>query len=256
MLDLNLYHKNLTTTSIGQNPLYFYKLDSTNTKAFKLAKVDVENGTVVITDNQTMGRGRQSNKWFSLPNKSLTFSVILFPQVSLNKINYFPLIAGLAISDALLDLDIKPQLKWPNDILINDKKAGGILCESKLSGEKINTLVIGIGININENIDDFPDYLKSTSTTLFSESGKVHKLEIVLTNILNKLEHRLNDMDDFANQITDWEKNCAHLNSEIFFKHDNKIINGKFKGLTEKGEAIVLIQSEEKIFSSGELVMP
>jgi len=254
MFDLEIYHQNLNTEYIGKNIQYFEDLDSTNTKAFKLVSKNANNGTVVITDNQTAGRGRQSNKWFSLPNKSLTFSIILYPDCSIVDINKYSIITGLAVSDGLIEFNIKPKLKWPNDILINHRKVGGILCESKLSGEIIKSLVIGIGLNINENIGDLPDNLQSKSTTLLSENGQLNKIEIVLANILNIFEQRLNNINHFENQITDWEKNCAHLNSEVSFKYDNNIINGIFNGLTTKGQAILSFDEKEKIFNSGIII--
>ena len=255
MFDLELYQKYLSTSYIGKNIQYDEALISTNTKALELASTNINDGTIIITDNQTSGRGRNSNKWFSIPGKSLTFSMILYPKILINQINYFSLIAGLAVSDTLIDLGITPQLKWPNDILINNKKVGGILCESKLSGNSINTLVIGIGLNINEDIDGFPDQLKSTSTTLFSASGKQNKLEIVLAKLLNNFEKRIYLIDSIDQQFIEWENRCGHLNSKITFHHNEKIIKGIFKGLSNNGEAIVLVDDQERIFNSGELEM-
>ena len=255
MFDLELYRKYLITNFIGKNIQYYEALLSTNTKALELASTNIKDGTVIITDNQTAGRGRQSNKWFSIPGKSLTFSVILYPKVLINQINYYSLIAGLAVSDALIDLGITPQLKWPNDILINNKKIGGILCESRLSGNRVNSLVIGIGININEDIDEFPDQLKSISTTVFSVCGEQNKLEIVLANLLNNIEKRINLIDNINEQFIEWENRCGHLNSKITFHQNNEIIKGIFKGLSNNGEAIVLVDGQERIFNSGELGM-
>lgn len=254
MIDLDLYNIELSTQYIGRNLQYYNSLQSTNTKAFELVLKNVKNGTVVLTDKQTSGRGRQSNNWFSLPKKSLTFSIILYPDCSINDINKYSIITGLAVSEVLIELNIKPQLKWPNDILINGKKVGGILCESKLSVESIKSLVIGIGLNVNENIEDFPKSLKSTSTTLCSESGKQYKLEIVLADILNKFEYRMSTIDDFENQIIDWEMSSPHLNKEVSFNYNNQIISGIFKGLTLDGEAILAVDGKEKTYNSGIII--
>lgn len=255
MFDQEFYRKYLSVSYIGKNIQYYDALISTNSKALELASTNVKDGTIIITDKQTSGRGRKSNKWFSVPGKSLTFSVILFPKVPIDQINYFSLIAGLAVSDALIDLGIAPQLKWPNDILINNKKVGGILCESRLSGDTINSLVIGIGLNINEDIDEFPDYLKSTSTTLFSETGRQNKLEIVLAKLLYNLEKRINLIDSINEQFIEWESLCAHLETKVTFHNNDKIIEGIFKGLSNNGEAIVLVDGWKKVFNSGELGM-
>ena len=252
MFNLNLYKEKLTTDFIGQSIQYYSQLDSTNTKTWELISEKAENGTVVITDNQTKGRGRQTNKWISIPGKGLTFSVMLYPNALPSQINLYSLIAGLAITDCLIEYDIQAQLKWPNDILINGKKVGGILCESKISRGVIKSMVIGIGVNVNENIKEFSEDLRNNVTSLIIESGKQYQLEILLANILNHLEHRIQDKDD--TQLTDWEKRCAHLNQKVTFHSGDKIVTGVFKGLTPKGEAILLVGGKENVFQSGEIV--
>ena len=254
MFNLNLYKEKLSTDFIGQVIQYYLKLDSTNTKAWELIAEKVKNGTVVITDDQLKGRGRQANKWISIPGKSLTFSIIIYPNTLPSPINLNSLIVGLAITDCLIEYDIRAQLKWPNDILINGNKVGGILCESKISGGVIKSLVIGIGLNVNETIDDFPKYLRLNTTSLMIESGIQYQLELLLANILNHLEHRIQNKDDTHSQLTDWEKRCAHLNQKVTFNSGNEIVNGVFIGLTPKGEAKILIDGKENIFQSGEVV--
>lgn len=254
MFSLNLYKKKLSTDYIGQVIQYYPKLDSTNTKAWELISENTPNGTVVITDNQLKGRGRQANKWISTPGKSLTFSIILYPNALPSQINLYSLIVGLAITDCLTDFNIQAQLKWPNDILINGKKVGGILCESKISGGVIKSLVIGIGLNVNENITELPETLRDNATSLMIESGKQYQLEILLANILNHLEHRIQSQDETHSQLIAWEERCAHFNQKVTFHSGNEIVNGIFKGLTPKGEAIILIDGKENIFQSGEIV--
>lgn len=254
MFDLSLFQNNLFTNYFGQSIQYYPRLDSTNTKAWELISKNTPNGTVVITDNQLKGRGRQSNKWNSIPGKSLTFSIIIYPNALPGQINLYSLIAGLAISDCLIEYDIQAQLKWPNDILINGKKVGGILCESKISGGVIKSLVIGIGLNVNENITELPETLRGNATSLMIESGKQFQLEILLANILNHLEHRILTKDETHSQLIDWEKRCAHLNQKVTFRSGNEIVNGVFKGLTKIGQAIISKDGKEINFNSGEIV--
>lgn len=252
MFDLNFYKEKLSTDLFGQSIQYYPKLDSTNTKAWELIKENVPNGTVIITDNQLKGRGRQANKWISIPGKSLTFSIILYPNTLPNQINLYSLIAGLAITDFLIENNIHAQLKWPNDILINEKKVGGILCESKISGGVIKSMVIGIGLNINETIEEFPEDLRNNVTSLTIESGREYQLEILLANILNHLEHRVQNRDEA--QLIDWEKRCAHLNQKVTFRSGNEIVTGIFKGLSSTGQAMISINNKEVKFDSGEIV--
>ena len=251
--NLNLYKNKLSTDLIGQIIQYYPKLDSTNTEAWELISEKVENGTVVITDTQTKGRGRQSNKWTSISGKSLTFSIIIYPNELPSQINIYSLITGLAIADCLIENNIKAQLKWPNDILINRKKVGGILCESKISGGIVKSLVIGIGLNVNEQIAELPKELRDKATSLIIESGKQSQLEVLLANIINHLEHRIKN-EETNSQLLDWEKRCAHLNQKVTFHSGNEIVTGVFKGLTKIGQAIISKDGEEVFFDSGEII--
>ena len=252
MFDLILYKNNLSAGVLGQLIKYYPKLNSTNTKAWELISEKTENGAVVITHDQTKGRGRQSNKWSSSQGKSLTFSIIMYPNALPNQINLYSLIAGLAITDCLIEYDIHAQLKWPNDILINGKKVGGILCESKISGGEIKSIVIGIGLNVNEEVTDLPVELRNKATSLQIENGKRYQLEILLANILNQLEHRIQDKNNI--QLSDWGKRCAHLNQRVAFHSGNETVTGVFKGLTSSGQPIIVINNEEVIFNSGEII--
>ena len=253
MFNLKLYKEKLLTDFLGQSIQYYPKLESTNTKSWELISEKVENGTIAITNNQTKGRGRQSNKWDSTPNKSITFSIILYPNTLPSQINLYSLIAGLAITDCLIENNIQAQLKWPNDILINGKKAGGILCESKISGGVIKSIVIGIGLNVNEDITELPETLQKHATSLMIESGKQYQLEVLLANILNHLEHRIKSKETNS-RLLDWQKRCAHLNQKVTFRFGNDTVNGIFKGLSSSGQAIITINNKEVKFDSGEII--
>ena len=254
MFKLNIYKENLSTNFLGQSIQYYPKLDSTNIKAWELISENAENGTVVITGNQLKGRGRQSNKWSSTPGKSLTFSIILYPDVLPGQINLYSLFTGLAITDCLIENNIQAQLKWPNDILINSKKAGGILCESKISTGVIKSMVIGIGLNINENITEFPKILLKRATSLMIESGTQYKLEILLANILKHLEYRIQNIDTNKTHLLDWENRCAHLIQKVTFHSGNKTVKGIFIGLSSNGQAIIIINNKHVKFDSGDII--
>ncbi len=252
MFDKNNVKKYLKTSYLGQIIKYYPELDSTNNEALALITKNALNGTVVITDNQTKGRGRQSNKWLSTPSKNLTFSIILYPNSPLNQINYYSMLAGLAITDCLMEHNITAQLKWPNDVFINGKKVGGILCESKIRGEEIKSMVIGIGLNVNVQTDALTKVLHN-ATSLFIESGTTFQREKLLANILNHLENRLQNTDNINPQLKEWEMRCAHLNQAVTFHSDNNFIHGIFKGLSPTGQAKMLIDDKNVYFDSGEL---
>jgi len=253
MFDINLYKNKLSTNYIGHSIQYYTRLDSTNTKAWELIYKKTNDGTVVITDNQTAGRGRQANKWISINDKSLTFSIVLYPKASPNQINLYSLIAGLAITDCLIEYDIPAQLKWPNDILFNNKKIGGILCESKISGGAIKSLVCGIGLNVNETIEKLPEKLRKIATSLMIERGEQYSKEILLAKIINYLEKRINQIDDLDLHFMDWENRCVHINKTISFFDGINYFQGTFKGLSSTGQATITIDDRDFKFDSGEI---
>ncbi len=254
MFNLNLYIEKLSTDLLCQSIKHYPELDSTNTKAWELISENAENGTVVITDNQIKGRGRQANNWNSTQGKSLTFSIILYPDALPSQINLYSLLASLAITDCLIEYNIQAQLKWPNDILIKGKKVGGILCESKISGGVIKSLVIGIGLNINEDISEFPKDLRNNATSLKIERGEQYQLEVLLANILKHLEYRINSKET-KSQLLDWVKRCAHLNQEVTFHSGNQKVKGRFNRLSSIGQAIITIDGNEIKYDSGEVIL-
>ena len=111
-------------------------------------------GAIVITDNQYEGKGRNNRHWLSISNKSLTFSILINKIIPAELIAWIPLIVSISIEKALSNFNINITLKWPNDLILDNKKLGGILCESKIIGNSLKKIVIGIGLNINETINE------------------------------------------------------------------------------------------------------
>ncbi|NOZ04288.1 MAG: biotin--[acetyl-CoA-carboxylase] ligase [FCB group bacterium] len=253
MLFTNLIQTNLLTDYIGRTIEYYPSIDSTNAKAWSLISSHVRNGTLIITDHQSAGRGRGKHTWISSPERSLTFSITLYPAVEARLAGIFPLLAGVTICKTLSKMQIHALLKWPNDIFLNGKKIGGILCESKISGAQIRAVVCGVGLNVNETKSDFPKNLHATSSSLRMETGRYYQRELILASILNDFDRSLNQLSENGPQpiINSWIGYCAHLNETVKFHDGNQITSGKFIGLSKNGEAILLINGTEKRFKSG-----
>jgi BirA family biotin operon repressor/biotin-[acetyl-CoA-carboxylase] ligase len=251
MFDIDLYKAHLNDPKFGEIS-YFPILDSTNSKSLELSEANTRSGTVIFTDQQTAGRGRRNHKWSSVDKKSLTFSIILYTNCSIDQICKYSIITGLAISDSLKEIGLSPELKWPNDIVIENKKICGILIESKLSEYSIKALVVGIGLNVNEEISDFPKNLKRASTSINIEKGKEQVREILLASIVNNFRKRLLNIDGFLHQIDEWEQQCAHMNGTVTLNNTDNIV-GIFKGLTATGSARISVRGKEEIFNSGVL---
>jgi BirA family biotin operon repressor/biotin-[acetyl-CoA-carboxylase] ligase len=115
----------------------------------RLLKEGADEGTVVIADAQTAGKGRVGKTWFSPPGFNLHLSVLLKPAIPLTDVHFYSLIGSLAAADACEFYNVKAQVKWPNDVLVNDKKIGGILAELHASGVRVESLILGVGVNVN-----------------------------------------------------------------------------------------------------------
>ena len=255
MLFTNLVQANLKAKVLGKQIEYYTRLESTNSEAWELIDAGCSNGTIIITDNQFLGKGRGSSIWTSSPNKSLTFSIILSLNINSKLSNWISIISSLAIEKALASFSTKVELKYPNDIMIGGKKLGGILCETKVSEKKINYAVVGIGININEKIEDFDSTIQNTATSLQINSEKPYQRERVVAEILNQVEILLDQFPKNSDLIkSNWEDACNHLNKVITFHNNNEIIKGTFKSLSNSGNAILKLNGEEKEYFSGVII--
>lgn len=180
----------LTTGRIGRDCRYVPETGSTNRDVAAAAADGAEEGVVVAAGRQTAGRGRMMRVWFSPPEANLYFSVLLRPAVEPGRAASLPLVAGLAVAEALAELapDIRPRIKWPNDILIGGKKVCGILCEMQAETDCVRHIIPGIGVNVNLTRDMLPEGLCDRATSLRIETGRVYSRAAVLAAILNRFE--------------------------------------------------------------------
>lgn len=179
----NINH-GLKTEFIGKNIIHFETIDSTNTYSKSIAMKEPE-GTVVISEEQTKGRGRLGRIWDSKAHEGIWMSIILKPDILPYKSTFLTIIAGASIAKALNDLGIKVGIKWPNDIILNDKKLCGILTELSAEIERINYIVLGIGMNVKNK--DFPSDIENIATSLYKEGYEISRVDIV-RSILCELE--------------------------------------------------------------------
>ena len=248
MIFENLIKTNLRTQTYGRIIEYYQIIDSTNKEAKALIENNEANhGMIIISDNQKDGKGRSNNSWFMSPGKGLAMSLIHLKPLSLDEASLIPLAAGLAVAKSLKNRGLNPKLKWPNDIFINNKKVGGILCESKIKDGMVDSFIIGIGININESPVDFPDEIKNIATSLFIESGYSYQRELICAIITTYLERMI---EDLGLVIDGWLTYCNHLNEKVEFKYRNKKHTGIFQGINKDGLAQVLIDTKIAEFPS------
>lgn len=198
-LTRNTIHSTLSTTWLGRRIELFDCLPSTNREAVQLAQAEVEHGTVVAADSQTAGRGRLSRTWFSPPGANLYCSIILRtarpPERLTEWLSWLPLISALAAAEAIEQVSsIHVAVKWPNDLLISARKVGGILCESGTGMRSDPFQIIGVGINVNLDHDDWPADLRDSATSLWQERKIVVDRNRLLAQLLLELEQCLDEL--------------------------------------------------------------
>lgn len=177
----------IRTSIVGKNIIYFDDIDSTNIKGKELAQKDIEDGSLIIAEKQTLGNGRFNRTWIS-PNGGLWFSLVLRPNIPPTEAPKITQIAAASIHKTLKGLNINSTIKWPNDILVNDKKLCGILAEMKCDMDQVHYLILGVGINVNINEIDFDENIKSTATSLKIQFNKQFNRNEILAEFLTHFE--------------------------------------------------------------------
>ncbi|WMJ80107.1 biotin--[acetyl-CoA-carboxylase] ligase [Clostridium sp. MB40-C1] len=236
----------LNTKYIGRNIVYLESVDSTNNEAKKLANKDVVEGTVVIAEEQIMGKGRLGRNFISPKYKGIWMSIILTPDINPMNVPKITQVAAASVIMGLKKNGIKAFVKWPNDIVINGKKICGILTE--MSGEinKVNYVIVGIGINVNVEEDEFTEEIRDIASSLKIQSGKTINRKEVVSSVLNYFEELYEEFVTKENIDTSI-KICRE--SSILLGKEIKIIerNNKFlaKALNLSNEGRLIIQHSD-----------
>lgn len=233
----NIY-RNLKTKFIGKNVLHFETIDSTNNYAKKIGN-ELIDGSVIISEEQTKGKGRLGRVWESKAGEGIWMSIILKPNIIPNKAPFITLIAGASIVKALNILGVDAKIKWPNDITINNKKLSGILTELSAEIERVNYIVVGIGMNVKDT--DFEEELKDKATSLYKENYNLSRVDIV-KEILCQFEKLYLDYiekDDKKEVLDICRQYSAIINKEIYvIKNDQKELVDCI-GINEEGNLII-----------------
>jgi len=228
--------KGLRTQVFGNKIYTFDTIDSTNNCAKAVADIGASEGTVVIAEEQTAGRGRLGRPWFSPPSQNLTFSIVLRPQLNNEVLNLLPLYTAVAVAEAIeRTTSLKVECKWPNDLLINKKKVGGILIEGSFKNGKIEYAVIGVGINVN--LDVFPPDLSEKASSLRIELNAEVDRARLFQEILRSLErhYRRTLKKGFQSVVPEWITHSSMLGKTITVSQHGNALSGIVKGLSQDG---------------------
>ncbi|HEU4963711.1 MAG TPA: biotin--[acetyl-CoA-carboxylase] ligase [Bacilli bacterium] len=246
----------LTTSLLGQPIIYRDSIDSTNILAQQLASEGAVEGTLVIADEQTSGRGRRGRNWFSPPHSGVWMSLILRPNLPIAHAAQVTLVAAVALARALTQLTGQNAgIKWPNDILFDQKKCCGILTEMKADHDRIHHLVVGIGINVNVPEADFPEELSKIATSLQAVKGSPIPRAQVVQTVLAEFEplyRRYVEHGGFATIRDDWKKQSITIGRDVVAQTGQGEVRGKALDIDEFGVLFVekADGTVEKIFSA------
>jgi len=236
----------LATSFIGHKILFFDTLNSTNDKAFQLARQGAPEGTVVISETQAGGRGRLGRLWASPPGLNIYASVILRPRAAPHELQGITLLAAVAVAEAVAHFTTRPpSVKWPNDVLLDSKKVAGILMEMHTEAEMASFVIAGIGVNINMTKDKIPAGLTQKATSVISASGGHVSRTAFAQKLFLSLEiwYKTFLEKGLSAIITAWRKYFTSEGKPIRVRSIQKTIDGVCLGVADDGALLVRLTS-------------
>ncbi len=231
----------LKTQTVGKKVYYFDTVDSTQNYAIEISKKKNESGSVVISQRQTAGRGRMNRKWITIKG-GLSMSVVLHPKFDASVSTLFPMAASLALATAIQKtINIKPNVKWPNDVVIKGKKVAGMIVDASIQSNLIESMVLGVGINFKVDTKHLESQLKGTKNfygvaSLLKIDDTTNPLKIV-QNFFSELEKIivLLDQGETSKIIQRWEKISSTIGKKVSVKTNDGIITGLAKKINSDG---------------------
>lgn len=259
---------NKTIRWAGEERYLFDTIDSTNTKAMELAKEGCGHGTLIIADAQNAGKGRRGRNWSSEKGTGIYMSMVLRPDLKPESAPGLTLVAALSVAKAIevcmnekmeeesqkKALGLTLQIKWPNDIVLNKKKVCGILTEMNLNGTVIDSVIVGIGINVHQK--NFPEEIKATATSLDMETGGYCPRSSLIEDIVRFFEiyyEMYMKTGDLTLLKREYENYLANKEKQVKVLDPAGEYEGIAKGITPKGELIVDTERGFRYIDSGEV---
>jgi BirA family transcriptional regulator, biotin operon repressor / biotin---[acetyl-CoA-carboxylase] ligase len=228
--------KGLTTRFMGQNVLYYPVTTSTNDIARQRAQIKAPEGTAVIAGRQTSGRGRLRREWVT-PQGNIAVTIVLYP--SRKNLPFLTIVAALAVLYSIeKTTGLKCQLKWPNDVLINQKKVCGILLESQAAPDSVDYAIIGIGINVNMKLAEYPE-ISAIATSLADETGKEISRAVLLQNLFLEMEKLYLRLQAGESIMEEWRDNLVTLGKSIHVRSGDDVFEGIAESVAGDGSLML-----------------
>lgn len=237
----------LKTNILGNEIVYFDETTSTNDIAFALATDGALDGTLVIADSQTKGKGRLDRKWFSPKGTSILASLILCLNIPLSHSGNIILITTISIVQAIRHItNLNAMIKWPNDIVVNDRKVSGILVESKIEKNRAEFFVVGFGINVNIPKNAFPDEIFDTATSLSIElQHEISRTQLLQETLYQLESHYTRLLDESADFLQEWKNLSVTIGQRVKVEKPDGIFFAQALDIDKNGALIIQLGSGE-----------
>ena len=231
----------LQTERMGRQIRYFSRIDSTNQYAKRIAEEGAPDGTLIIADEQTAGKGRSGRTWVTPPAEAIAFTLLLRPKLSPDRISMVTLVMGLAVTNAVNSLyGVSAGIKWPNDVVIKGRKLCGILTEMSAEVRQVNYIVIGVGINAN--LTSFPEEIREIATSLKLELGRdINRAELI-ARVMTEFERLYAEFEaqgDLGAVMQEYNELCLNAGSKVRVLDPNGEYTGTSRGINSMGELLV-----------------
>ena len=245
--------------NFAKNIAYQDSIDSTNRAARQLAEQGAPEGTLVIADEQTQGRGRFQRKWYSPANSGIWMSLIIRPNLSIAEAPRLTILSAVAVAKTLTKLSMRQaSIKWPNDVLIDGKKICGILTEVSAEGNQINYVIVGIGINVNVSPAALPTTIQSSVCSLQEFVNEPMKRAYVAAKVLTAFEDYYNNFmgtGDFADILGYFKRHSVTLGHTVEIASASSHIIGMAEDIDENGALVVRMSDHQmKKLYSGDIL--
>jgi BirA family biotin operon repressor/biotin-[acetyl-CoA-carboxylase] ligase len=230
------------TKVIGRDIHVFERTTSTNDVIEKLARDGVKEGAVVFAESQTKGRGRLGRKWISPERKGLWFSVLLRPDLRPQETTQLTVASATALRRAIQsETGLRPEIKWPNDIVIGGKKVAGILTELSAELDRVRHVILGIGVDVNLGAGEFPPELRKLATSLKIETGRMISRAELATAILRELDYDYARIcgGGFAEVADEWQEHCKTIGRQVTIQIGARRIRGRAESLDDDGALLL-----------------
>ena len=248
----------LKTEWLGKTLHYYLEIGSTNKEAKRYA-ADAENnhGDVFYAEQQHEGRGRLGRPWYSPTGSGILMSMILRPDIQPQEAPLITFVAAVSVAEAIREITgLTAGIKWPNDILLDGHKIAGILTEMNSEIDRVNYIVIGIGINVNQQNSDFPEDMHDYASSLYLEGGVAVSRDIIFCRVLEKMEHNYNVWINQGSDVilSKWRDMALYIGSPIRLFDARNSFEGVFIDIDNQGALHVLLDDGiTKVFAAGEI---